>query len=104
MQPKGVTVVQDKETAEKVLAKLMTLTKHYHACDTETIGTYLISRNYVISDELIDIDLGVESPVGHGKIICASIYCGPDIDFGNGPRVCCVCAVLCVDHFPDLDR
>lgn len=35
----------------------------------------------------IDIDLGTESPVGHGKVICASIYSGPDVDFGNGPRV-----------------
>jgi len=25
--------------------------------------------------------------VGHGKVICFSIYCGPEFDFGNGPKV-----------------
>jgi DNA polymerase-1 len=42
-----------------------------HAWDTETI----------------DIDLKTESVVGNGKIICASAYCGLDVDFGNGPRI-----------------
>lgn len=69
--PKGVTVVQDPETAKRVAAKLNTLTNHYHAVDTEAI----------------DIDLSSESPVGHGKMICFSIYCGSDVDFGNGPRI-----------------
>ncbi len=40
-----------------------------HAWDTETV----------------DIDLKNEGPLGNGKIICASAFCGPDIDFGNGP-------------------
>lgn len=45
VQPKGITVVQDKETAEKVLAKLMTLKQgFYHACDTETIGACALDR------------------------------------------------------------
>lgn len=25
-----------------------------------------------------------ETPVDHGEIICFSIYCGPEADFGNG--------------------
>lgn len=25
--------------------------------------------------------------IGNGKLICASIYCGPNYDFGNGPRI-----------------
>lgn len=25
--------------------------------------------------------------LGNGKVICASIYCGPKYDFGNGPRI-----------------
>lgn len=25
--------------------------------------------------------------MGKGRIICASVFCGPDIDFGNGPRL-----------------
>lgn len=27
------------------------------------------------------------SPVGRGVITCISIYCGPTVDFGNGPRL-----------------
>lgn len=42
-----------------------------HAWDTETIG----------------IDAKKDSPVGNGIILCASVFAGPDIDFGNGPRV-----------------
>lgn len=68
---KGVTIVDSKESAEMVLKKLMQLKNVYHACDTETI----------------EIDVKNQSPVGHGKIICASIYCGPEFDFGNGPRI-----------------
>lgn len=72
-QIKGVTVVYDKETAKPVLEKLLKLKgeKYVHACDTE-VG---------------QLDLAIEGPVGHGKIICASIYCGEEHDFGNGPRV-----------------
>lgn len=25
-----------------------------------------------------------ESPVGHGRMTCFSIYCGPSANFGNG--------------------
>lgn len=42
-----------------------------HAWDTETV----------------DIDVKVVSPVGNGKILSAQAFCGPDIDFGNGPRL-----------------
>lgn len=68
---KGVTVANDAESAKRVIDKLMTLTDRFHACDSETIN----------------LNLKKQGPVGHGTIICASIYCGPDIDFGNGPRV-----------------
>ena len=34
--------------------------------------------------QVADIDIKKESPVGHGKIICFSIYCGSQADFGNG--------------------
>jgi DNA polymerase-1 len=37
--------------------------------------------------EVVDINLDIQSPVGHGKVICASFYSGPDVDYGNGPRV-----------------
>jgi len=34
-----------------------------------------------------DIDLTSESPIGHGRVICFSIYCGAQFNFGAGPRV-----------------
>lgn len=70
---KGVTICHDKQTASAVLEKLMKLSgeNYVHACDTE-VG---------------QIDLSVQGPVGNGKVICASIYCGEDFDFGNGPRI-----------------
>ncbi len=42
--------------------------------------------------ETIDIEVKEESPVKNGKILCASCFIGPEIDFGNGPR-------LFVDNF-----
>jgi DNA polymerase I len=43
----------------------------FHACDTE----------------VADINLEKEGPVGHGVVTCASVYSGPDVDFGNGPKL-----------------
>ena len=34
--------------------------------------------------------------VGHGYVTCASIYCGPDVDFGNGP-------CLWIDNLDDAE-
>ena len=39
-----------------------------HACDTEVAG----------------LDLS-KSPIGQGRVICISVYSGPEIDFGTGP-------------------
>lgn len=52
----------------------------FHAWDTETIG----------------VDPSEESPVGRGRIICVSAYCGPDVDLGSGPR-------LWVDNYGDAE-
>lgn len=30
------------------------------------------------------IEVKEETPVDHGELICFSIYCGPEADFGNG--------------------
>ncbi|PRP82180.1 hypothetical protein PROFUN_10451 [Planoprotostelium fungivorum] len=68
--PSGVTVVRTREKAREVVAQLMTYRDKTHAIDTE----------------VVDIDLEF-SPVGQGKIICISIYCGPNVDFGNGPKI-----------------
>ena len=44
--------------------------------------------------ETINIEVKEESPVGKGTIICASVFAGPDIDFGSGPR-------LFIDNYAD---
>eukprot|EP00179_Madagascaria_erythrocladioides_P028058 CAMPEP_0198334002 /NCGR_PEP_ID=MMETSP1450-20131203/19330_1 /TAXON_ID=753684 ORGANISM="Madagascaria erythrocladiodes, Strain CCMP3234" /NCGR_SAMPLE_ID=MMETSP1450 /ASSEMBLY_ACC=CAM_ASM_001115 /LENGTH=720 /DNA_ID=CAMNT_0044038559 /DNA_START=60 /DNA_END=2222 /DNA_ORIENTATION=- len=65
----GVTVVDDEESAEKVLAVLYDHPGEPVAWDTETQG----------------VDPSVESPVGKGRVICASAYGG--MDFGTGHRL-----------------
>lgn len=37
--------------------------------------------------ETVDLDIKKQSPVGNGRILCASCFAGPDLDFGNGPRL-----------------
>lgn len=34
--------------------------------------------------QVAKIDVKQETAVDHGEIICFSIYCGPEADFGNG--------------------
>jgi hypothetical protein len=34
--------------------------------------------------QVADIDLKSVGPVGNGKVICLSVYGGPDVDFGTG--------------------
>lgn len=51
-------------------------------------------RVHAWDTETIDIDAKLESPVGNGKVICASCFIGPEIDFGNGPR-------LFIDNYAD---
>ncbi|XP_038973141.1 DNA polymerase I A, chloroplastic-like [Phoenix dactylifera] len=64
-----VVVVDNISTAKKVVQMLMTKYRNFiHACDTE------VSK----------IDVKQETPVGHGEIICFSIYSGPEADFGYG--------------------
>jgi hypothetical protein len=77
----------------------------FHACDTEVIDIDL-SEQYVrrasvlfalpLCAGLTAVRSGClpsacvrvrRSPVGNGRIICASIFAGPDLDFGNGPRI-----------------
>ncbi|VFQ68579.1 unnamed protein product [Cuscuta campestris] len=64
-----VLIVNNISLAKEVVCKL---TNEYrdlvHACDTE------VAR----------IDVKHETPVGHGEIICFSIYSGPHAEFGDG--------------------
>lgn len=71
----GVTLVRSVREAERVAALVASASSGdadvVHAWDTE----------------VVDLDLDSESPVGHGRVICASFYSGPQFDWGNGPRV-----------------
>ena len=67
----SVTIVRDRQHAKKCVELLKSAGNRFHAWDTETLG----------------IDPKENSPVTHGKIICFSCFAGPDIDFGNGPRL-----------------
>jgi DNA polymerase I-like protein with 3'-5' exonuclease and polymerase domains len=65
----GVTIVRTKEEAQIVLQKLLDAPEGaFHACDTE----------------VMEIDLKTVGPVGNGYVTCASIYSGPDFDYGLG--------------------
>ena len=75
--PANVTLVRDVETARRVVAQLRALT-HYddgrprlHACDTEAI----------------DVDLKQHGPIGRGRVLCFTIFCGDDVDFGSGDKL-----------------
>ena len=70
--PDGVTVVNTLAAAKKAAAQLMSAPSGvFHAADTE----------------VADIDVTVESPVGHGRVVVLSVYSGPDMDFGSGPKL-----------------
>ena len=75
---KGTTMVRTIEDARRVIKILEGLEDRIHAWDTETLG----------------INPKVESPVGNGRVLCAQCFVGPDIDFGNGPR-------LFIDNYAD---
>ncbi|XXG73154.1 hypothetical protein AAC387_Pa07g2120 [Persea americana] len=61
-----VLVIDNISMAKRVVGKLTTQYRHLiHACDTE------VSK----------IDVKQETPVGHGEIICFSIYSGSEADF-----------------------
>jgi DNA polymerase-1 len=69
---KGYTIITEKNEAKRCVDILMEETKDkIVACDTETI----------------DLDPKKEAPVGNGRIVCASMFAGPEFNFGNGPRL-----------------
>ena len=76
----GTTIVRTKEEARKALEVLLQYPNRVHAWDTETIG----------------VEVKKESIIGKGTIICATAFIGPDVDFGNGPR-------LFIDNFADCE-
>lgn len=34
--------------------------------------------------QVADLNIKTEGPVGNGKVICFSVYGGPEVDFGHG--------------------
>lgn len=67
-----MTLVQSADQARRVVDQLRKLPAGTHvAWDTEVAG----------------IDASSQSPVGNGRVICASFFCGPEHNFGSGPCV-----------------
>ena len=69
-----VAVVETPEEARRVLGILMANKGEpdrpiYHAIDTE----------------VSHIDVADQTPVGHGRVTCFSVYCGPDVNFSSTP-------------------
>eukprot|EP00884_Botryococcus_braunii_P003369 jgi/Botrbrau1/13032/Bobra.0389s0023.1 len=68
--PPNVWAVESREDAERVVQQLCgPLRDRIFACDTEVTG----------------LDISKESPCGHGRVICFSLYCGEDVHFGPEP-------------------
>lgn len=64
-----VLVVDNVAMAREVVAMITTKYRDLvYACDTE----------------VAKIDVKQETPVGHGEVVCFSIYCGSQADFGSG--------------------
>jgi hypothetical protein len=42
-----------------------------------------VRASRTIPPQVADIDVTKETPVGHGRITCFSVYAGPELDFGN---------------------
>lgn len=69
----GITIVSDEASAQRALDELNRLKDRPHAWDTETANIRVGAKG--------------QSPVHHGRILCATCFCGDDADFGNGPRL-----------------
>jgi hypothetical protein len=65
-----IVEIRSPEQAHAVISRMRQYAspQYVWACDTE----------------VTDIDLDEQGPVGNGKVICASIYGGPDVDVGYG--------------------
>ena len=74
----GITIVRDKKSAEIALEVQYKFRNRVHSWDTE----------------VIDIEIKKQSPIGHGNVLSAQCFAGPDVNFGNGPR-------LFIDNFGD---
>ncbi|CAJ1353431.1 unnamed protein product, partial [Effrenium voratum] len=68
---KGITIVSDEASADHALSVLKRLGDRVHGWDTETVEVVPGRKGH--------------TPRLMGRVVCATAYCGDDVDFGNGP-------------------
>ena len=86
------TIVNSPDTIARALEILYDVNKSASSSGSLGSGT----RYHACDTEVCDIDLKRVGPVGNGKVTCASIYSGPDVDFGAGPG-----GVLWIDNLDE---
>jgi DNA polymerase-1 len=64
-------MITTKAQAESAVETLYKYRNRIHAWDTETMN----------------VNIKEESPFGHGTVICASAFIGPEVNFGSGPKL-----------------
>jgi 5'-3' exonuclease len=89
LAPENTIIVRDVEEAKRVVEMLQATEGDdlYHAVDTECIHALAKNERFVVlmpspNDSLTLLSFFFpfgSSVVGHGRIICFSIYCGPEI-------------------------
>ena len=69
----NVTLINSQASSRALISLLTSpaLLTRYHAIDTEVTG----------------IDAKLQSPVHHGRVTALTLYLGPDVNLGQGPRV-----------------
>lgn len=72
-QVDGLTIVTDEASADRALAELRRLGDRVHAWDTETAEVRPGRRG--------------QTPCHTGRVVCATAFCGDDVDFGQGPML-----------------
>ena len=95
--------MRDNKGARRAIEALYAHKDHFFAVDTEVgkeggregdktlTGTSLHDLIAILPPSLplslpqvADLNLKTEGPVGNGRVICFSVYGGPDVDFGHG--------------------
>jgi hypothetical protein len=45
--------------------------------------TLVVVQYHALDTEVSHINVKTQTPVGHGRVICLSIFCGPDVNFAD---------------------
>ena len=80
-----VTFVNSRDSVRALVARLL--------------SPELLSRYVAVDTEVADLEVKEQSPVHHGRVTAITLYAGPDVDFGHGPRV----FVDCLDPVDGCD-